>query len=121
MWLSVRPETEVLFRRVRQVIEKERGEKLDDDAVLEALCRLYLSGMRTSDDGSSVPRGTENGSGDVIAGVAPDPVVAASVSAEPEGVAASLGVRVVASAAHGRDQRALVVTGSTTLVSCCVR
>ncbi len=44
LWLSVRPETEVLFREVKQALDKERGEKLDDDAVLEAICRAYLSG-----------------------------------------------------------------------------
>jgi len=42
MWLSVRPETEVLFREARRVLEKERGEKLDDDAVLETMCRAVL-------------------------------------------------------------------------------
>ena len=44
LWLSVRPETDVLFREARKVLDKERGEKLDDDAVLEALCRAYLRG-----------------------------------------------------------------------------
>jgi hypothetical protein len=44
LWLSVRPETEVMFREARKVLDKERGEKLDDDAVLEALCRAYLRG-----------------------------------------------------------------------------
>jgi hypothetical protein len=44
MWLSVRPETEVLFRDARRALEKQRGEKLDEDAVLEALCRAFLRG-----------------------------------------------------------------------------
>src|SRR5687767_3111604 len=39
MWLSVRPETEVIFREAKQALERERGEKLDEDAVLDALCR----------------------------------------------------------------------------------
>jgi hypothetical protein len=43
MWLSVRPETEVMFRTAKQKLEKERGEKLDEDAVLEALCRAFLT------------------------------------------------------------------------------
>ncbi len=43
IWLSVRPETEVLFREVKQALDRERGEKLDEDAVLEAICRAYLS------------------------------------------------------------------------------
>ena len=38
MYLKVRPETEVLFRTAKQKLEKERGEKLDEDAVREALC-----------------------------------------------------------------------------------
>jgi hypothetical protein len=59
MWLSVRPETEVLFREARKALEKERGEKLDDDAVLEALCRGVLGGCATDDEGS-VPRGSES-------------------------------------------------------------
>ena len=43
MWLSVRPETEVLFRDAKAKLEKERGEKVDEDAVLEALCRMFLT------------------------------------------------------------------------------
>jgi hypothetical protein len=42
MYLSVRPETELLFREVRKALEAERGEKLDEDAVMEALCRAML-------------------------------------------------------------------------------
>jgi len=42
MYLSVRPETEVLFRDARKALEAERGEKLDEDAVMEALCRAML-------------------------------------------------------------------------------
>src|SRR6478736_2306365 len=44
MWLSVRPETEVMFREAKRAVEKERGERLDEDTVLEALCRSFLSG-----------------------------------------------------------------------------
>jgi hypothetical protein len=62
LWLSVRPETEVLFREAKLAVEKERGERLDEDAVLEALCRGYLSGSRTSREAASVPRGSETGS-----------------------------------------------------------
>jgi len=61
MWLSVRPETEVLFRKVRLLLDKERGERLDEGAVMEALCRAYMSGFRTN-DASSVPRGCEESS-----------------------------------------------------------
>jgi hypothetical protein len=81
MWLSVRPETEVLFRKAKQVLEKERGEKLDEDAVLEVLCRTLMSGVRTSDDVASAPRGTEAGSGEPAAEGAADGVVAASMGA----------------------------------------
>jgi len=42
MYLSVRPETELLFREARKALEAERGEKLDEDAVMEALCRAML-------------------------------------------------------------------------------
>jgi hypothetical protein len=54
MWLSVRPETEVLFREVRQALDRERGEKLDEDAVMEALCRTYLSARASRAVGRSV-------------------------------------------------------------------
>jgi len=43
MWLSVRPETEVMFREAKQKLEKERGERVDEDAVLEALCRAFMN------------------------------------------------------------------------------
>jgi hypothetical protein len=56
LWLSVRPETEVMFREAKQAVEKERGERLDEDAVLEALCRSFLSRARTSGGMASVPR-----------------------------------------------------------------
>jgi hypothetical protein len=75
MWLSVRPETEVLFREVKRALNKERGEKLDEDAVVEALCRAYLTSARApakrtavaadpasaapSGDLESVPRGSD--------------------------------------------------------------
>jgi len=42
MYLSVRPETELLFREARKALEAERGERLDEDAVMEALCRAML-------------------------------------------------------------------------------
>jgi hypothetical protein len=59
LWLSVRPETEVMFREAKQAVEKERGERLDEDAVLEALCRAFLSGSRTASEAASAPRGSE--------------------------------------------------------------
>ncbi len=49
LWFSVRAETEVLFREVRKQLDKERGEKLDDDAVLDALCRTFLNRMDRRD------------------------------------------------------------------------
>jgi hypothetical protein len=51
-----------MFREAKQAVEKERGERLDEDAVLEALCRTFLSGVRTPREAPSVPRGTESGS-----------------------------------------------------------
>ena len=93
MWLSVRPETEVLFRKAKQVLDKERGEKLDDDAVLETLCRLFMSGTRTSGDAGSVPRGTEIGSVEPAAsgGATMDGAATASGSTSRDGVAAASG------------------------------
>jgi hypothetical protein len=60
IWFSVRPETEVMYREAKQAVEKERGERLDDDAVLEALCRTFLSGARTSRGAAPAGRGGEN-------------------------------------------------------------
>jgi hypothetical protein len=54
MWLSIRPETEVLFREARRVLEKERGEKLDDDAVIETMCRAVLRASDRSDRSTHV-------------------------------------------------------------------
>jgi hypothetical protein len=60
-----------MFWKAKQAVEKERGERLDEDAVLEALCRSDLSGVRTSrvttsspcgSKNDSLPRGTENDS-----------------------------------------------------------
>jgi hypothetical protein len=62
LWLSVRPETEVMFREAKRAVEKERGERLDEDAVLEALCRAFLSGGRTSFASSTAARGSETAS-----------------------------------------------------------
>ncbi len=67
IWLSVRPETEVLFREVKQALDRERGEKLDEDAVLEAICRAYLSTRASrstaapSANGTSANRMSVNG------------------------------------------------------------
>jgi hypothetical protein len=55
LYLSVRPETEVLFREVRQALDRERGEKLDEDAVLEALCRAYLADRSTRAPAANAP------------------------------------------------------------------
>jgi hypothetical protein len=64
MWLSVRPETRVMFRDARRALEKQRGEKLDDDAVMEALCRMLLrsgasSAHETKQSDQSTPGGGE--------------------------------------------------------------
>ncbi len=60
LWLSVRPETEVLFREVRKQLDQERGEKLDEDAVLDALCRTYLHRTERR-DGKRTDRSTRVG------------------------------------------------------------
>jgi hypothetical protein len=64
LWISVRPETLVLFREAKQKLDRDRGEKLDEDALLEAMCRVFLSGQMTqsaavSNEATSVPRGDE--------------------------------------------------------------
>ncbi len=96
MSLSVRPETDVLFREATRALEKERGEKLDEDAVMEALCRAHLSGARTESrapsvepdavarpvEPDSVPRGSEDGSREVRASAAAPYRVAVTVSRE---------------------------------------
>ncbi len=60
LWLSVRPETEVLFREVRKQLDQERGEKLDEDAVLDALCRTFLNRTERR-DGTRADRATHVG------------------------------------------------------------
>jgi hypothetical protein len=64
LWISVRPETLVLFREAKQKLERDRGERLDEDALLEAMCRVFLAERTTQlaampSEGSSVPRGSE--------------------------------------------------------------
>jgi hypothetical protein len=39
---EVKPETYALARQVQNILENERGERLDDDAVMAALCRDFL-------------------------------------------------------------------------------
>jgi 5-methylcytosine-specific restriction endonuclease McrA len=76
LYLSVRPETEVMFREARKALEKERGEKLDDDAVLEALCR---GALRPSGDVSS-PSATHVGDEETVQ--APGSAAIAATDAE---------------------------------------
>jgi hypothetical protein len=64
LWISVRPETLVLFREAKQKLDRDRGEKLDEDALLEAMCRAFLSERTTQSatlpgEATSVPRGSE--------------------------------------------------------------
>lgn len=55
-----------MFREAKQALERERGEKLDEDAALDALCRALLSDRASrsdrsgpGDDADSLPRGSE--------------------------------------------------------------
>jgi hypothetical protein len=66
LWISVRPETLVLFREAKQKLDRDRGEKLDEDALLDAMCRAFLSteSAAVSNEATSVPRGSEASSGD---------------------------------------------------------
>ncbi len=101
IWLSVRPETEVLLRQVRQVLAKERGEKLDEDAALEALCRAYLSGSRTREDRSSAPRGCDPDS--VPRGCDPDSVARRDPDSGSRGCDPDSGLRGVGSGSFVGD------------------
>jgi hypothetical protein len=42
---EVKPEVVALWRQVRLAIEKEKGERLDDEMVVEVLARTYLGGQ----------------------------------------------------------------------------
>src|SRR5436190_1689835 len=42
--LEVRPEAFALWRQLQQVLEKEKGERLDDTALVEAVAGAYLCG-----------------------------------------------------------------------------
>src|SRR5690606_27529791 len=44
--LKVRPETYALVRQAQQILNKERGERLDDDAYMAATARLVIDGIR---------------------------------------------------------------------------
>jgi hypothetical protein len=41
---EVRPETDVLLREAKRKLEKERGERVDEDAALHAMALFYVSG-----------------------------------------------------------------------------
>jgi hypothetical protein len=41
---EVRPETDVLLREAKRKVEKERGERVDEDAALHAMALFYVSG-----------------------------------------------------------------------------
>ena len=44
--LKVRPETEALMRQAQQILSKERGERLDEDAYQAAMARMIIDGVR---------------------------------------------------------------------------
>ena len=48
---GVRPATLALLRQAQQVLEDERGERLDDDALISALCNAVLAGSPADDSG----------------------------------------------------------------------
>src|SRR5258706_8537367 len=41
---DVKPETYALMRQVQQILEKETGGRLDDDALIRNLCRRVIDG-----------------------------------------------------------------------------
>ena len=48
---DVRPATLALLRQAQQALEAERGERLDDDALIAALCNAVLAGNADDDSG----------------------------------------------------------------------
>jgi len=48
---DVRPATLALLRQAQQALEAERGERLDDDALIAALCNAVLAGNSDDDSG----------------------------------------------------------------------
>jgi hypothetical protein len=48
---DVRPATLALLRQAQRVLEEERGERLDDDALISALCNAVLGGSTDDDSG----------------------------------------------------------------------
>jgi hypothetical protein len=61
--LKVRPETYALVRQAQQILNKERGERLDDDAYMAATARLVIDGIRprrSSTPQSSSARGASS-------------------------------------------------------------
>ena len=76
VWLEVTPAQAALLRQARAALDEERGERLDDGAVLEALCRTSLERPDAVDPSGTRPayqvaitrcpdceRSTQNGSG----------------------------------------------------------
>ena len=76
VWFEVTPAQAALLRQARAALDDERGERLDDGAVLEALCRTSLERPDAVDPSGTRPayqvaitrcpdceRSTQNGSG----------------------------------------------------------
>ncbi len=76
VWFEVTPAQVALLRQARAALEEERGQRLDDGAVLEALCRTSLERPGAVDPSGTRPayqvaitrcpdcdRSTQNGSG----------------------------------------------------------
>ncbi len=76
VWFEVTPAQAALLRQARAALEEERGERLDDGAVLESLCRTSLERADAVDPSGTRPayqvaitrcpdceRSTQNGSG----------------------------------------------------------
>jgi len=78
VFYELRPETVVLERQVREMIEKERGERLDDDAFKQAVYRRILEGGAASEAKDRAPyqvavttcieckRGWQDGGGETV-------------------------------------------------------
>jgi hypothetical protein len=72
---EVRPETDVLLKEAKRKVEKERGERVDEDAALHAMALFYVSG---GSGGQARARTTTNNDATERGVLAPSRVASAS-------------------------------------------
>jgi hypothetical protein len=98
---EVRPETDILLREAKRKLEKERGERVDEDAALHAIALFYVSG---GSGGRVVPvsesRATERRDADAAASSSAGSATSSAVASTP-----SVDAQVHADALTKADQR----------------